>query len=70
MDLSRFAVAPVLLAVALALPGGTATTVTATIAVGNSPFGVAVNAAAGPVYVANGGDGTLSVINGWTTPCQ
>jgi YVTN family beta-propeller protein len=37
--------------------------VTATIAVGTSPDGVAVDPAAGTVYVANAGKGTVSVID-------
>jgi DNA-binding beta-propeller fold protein YncE len=38
--------------------------VTATIAVGNGPVGVAVNPLTGDVYTASIGDGTVSVISG------
>jgi len=38
-------------------------TVTATIGVGNYPYGVAADPAAGSVYVANADDGTVSVID-------
>ena len=41
-------------------------TVTATIPVGTSPGGVAVDPAAGTVYVANFGGGTVSVIDAAT----
>ena len=40
--------------------------VTATIPVGSGPFGVAVDPAAGTVYVTNNGDGTVSVIDAAT----
>jgi DNA-binding beta-propeller fold protein YncE len=35
-----------------------------TVTVGSGPFGLAVDQASGAVYVANGNDGTISVING------
>jgi YVTN family beta-propeller protein len=41
-------------------------TVTATIPVGSYPYGVAVDPAAGTVYVANSGAGTVSVIDAAT----
>ncbi len=41
---------------------GTNTT-TGSIAVGNQPWGVAVSPTDGDVYIANGGDGTVSVIS-------
>ena len=41
-------------------------TVTATIPVGSGPDGVAVDPAAGTVYVTNYGDGTVSVIDAAT----
>ena len=52
-------------AVPASAPGGY--TVTATIGVGTYPDGVAVDPAAGTVYVANYGDGTVSVINAATS---
>jgi YVTN family beta-propeller protein len=45
---------------------GTTNTVVATVVVGAYPIGVAVNPANDAVYVTNGGDGTVSVINGPT----
>jgi DNA-binding beta-propeller fold protein YncE len=41
-------------------------TVTATIGVGSDPDGVAVDSAAGTVYVTNADDGTVSVIDAAT----
>ena len=41
----------------------TTNTVVATIPVGESPFGVAVNPANGLVYVTNAGSNTVSVID-------
>src|SRR3989449_5218977 len=41
-------------------------TVALTIQAGNSPSGVAVNPSTGRIYVANRGDGTISVINSAT----
>jgi YVTN family beta-propeller protein len=43
---------------------GATNTVTATIPVGNSPFGLAVNPATNTIYVGNGLDDTVSVIDG------
>ncbi|HME66002.1 MAG TPA: hypothetical protein VKG61_14025 [Streptosporangiaceae bacterium] len=43
---------------------GRTNTVTATIAAGNGPAGVAVNPLTGAVYTANVGDDTVSVIFG------
>ena len=45
---------------------GATNTVTATIAVGAEPDGVAVDATTNTIYVANNGDNTVSVINGAT----
>jgi len=63
----------VVAAAALSLTAGVAPTsaaggytVTATIAVGSYPYGVAVDPAAGTVYVANAGAGTVSVIDAAT----
>ena len=63
----------VVAAAALSLTAGVAPTsaaggytVTATIAVGSYPYGVAVDPAAGTVYVANYGAGTVSVIDAAT----
>ena len=55
---------------AVAVPASAAGgyTVTATIAVGSDPFGVAVDPAAGTVYVINYSDGTVSVIDAATAP--
>jgi YVTN family beta-propeller protein len=44
--------------------GGATNTVTATIAVGAGPEGVAVNARRNVIYVANASDGTLTVSKG------
>ena len=41
---------------------GATNKVVATCPVGDRPGGVGVNPATGPVYVANGGDGTVSVL--------
>ena len=43
-------------------------TVTATIPVGREPYGVAVDPAAGTVYVANDVGDTVSVIDAATAP--
>ena len=61
----------VLLAVSgpAAAPGLASTTsyaVTATIPVGDLPLGVGVDPSVGTAYVANNGDGTVSVIDGAT----
>ncbi len=70
------AVAAVAAAAALSLAAGAAPalaaggyTVTATIPVGSTPFGVAADPVTGTVYVTNrnnGGDGTVSVIDAAT----
>jgi YVTN family beta-propeller protein len=41
--------------------------VTATVAVGNDPFGLAVNPGANKIYVTNSSDGTVTVIDGATS---
>ena len=51
--------------VATALPA-VAETVVATVGVGGSPLGVGVNPSTNRIYVANGGDSTVSVIDGST----
>jgi YVTN family beta-propeller protein len=52
--------------VALAVPMALAETVVGTVAVGSGPWGVAVNAATNRIYVANGGAGNVSVVDGAT----
>ena len=44
-----------------------ATNATATVAVGQQPVAVAVNAATNKIYVANNRDNTVTVIDGATT---
>ena len=70
---ARWRVAAVVAAAALSLVAGAVPalaaggyTVTATIPVGPNPYGVAVDPAAGTVYVANNGAATVSVINAAT----
>src|SRR5271157_2495816 len=60
----RFAI--LLCSLALSLPSAVAQVVIATVPVGNSPFGVAVNSATNKTYVANYSDNTVTVIDGAT----
>ena len=52
----------------LSVINGSNNTVTATIAVGGLPWGVAVNPQTNTVYVANGTSNTLSVISSTQAP--
>jgi YVTN family beta-propeller protein len=60
----RFAI--LFCSLAVALPSAIAQVVIATVPVGNSPFGVAVNSATNKTYVANFSDNTVTVIDGAT----
>ena len=59
----RQILAPVLLLALLLGPTAEASTLGGRIAVGSSPYGVAVDGTRGLAYVANGGAGTVSVID-------
>jgi YVTN family beta-propeller protein len=47
---------------------GQTNTVTATVAAGNAPLGVAANPKTNTSYVANAGDGTVSVLTSCERP--
>src|SRR6185437_15803521 len=50
----------------ISIINGATNTITTTILVGNSPFGVAVNPSTNTVYVSNSGSNSVSMIDGVT----